>query len=128
MARELHHLPDLPNAGYATAREKALSDSVMMFMREIERDRIRLLTIVIEGKDKWRKVAGEIWRGLRIGEDISLLDDIYFYFTLQAGTGAQAKALMAHKNNPAKIRDLMRLMLPRWEAQRDQLKLMKKWS
>ncbi len=128
MSKELHHLPDLPNAGYSTQREKALSDSVMMFMRDIERDRIRLLTIVIEGRDKWRKVAGEIWRGLRIGEDISLLDDIYFYFTLQAGTLPQAKALMAHKNNPAKIRDLMRLMLPKWEAQRDHLKLLKKWS
>ncbi len=128
MAKTLLHLPDLPNAGYATQREKELSDSVMLFMREIERDRIRLLTIVIEGRDKWRKIAGDIWRGLRIGENTQLLDDIYFYFTLQAVTPNQAIGLLAAKNNPSRIQDLMKIILPKLESQREQLKLIQKWS
>ena len=30
-------LPDLPNAGYQTSREKQLSDEIMVFLREIGR-------------------------------------------------------------------------------------------
>ena len=44
-------LPDLPNAGYSTRREKQLSDAMMFFIRGIERQRELLLMIVIEGYD-----------------------------------------------------------------------------
>ena len=57
----MFHLPDLPNVGYATTREKTGSDMIMVFMREVERDRLRLLTIVVEGREKWRKVAAAVF-------------------------------------------------------------------
>ncbi len=124
------HLPDLPNAGYATLREKQLSDAVMMFMREVERDRLRLLTIVIEGKEKWRTVAGDLWRGLRIGESDGLLDSIYDYFTIQAAQSQPAiqRALLDAAQNPPKWRDLVVKLMPKVEAEREYLRLTEKWS
>lgn len=121
-------LPDLPNAGYATAREKQLSDEIMIFMRDVERDRVRLLSIVVGGKDKWRSVAGDIWRGLRIGEDHQLLDSIYDYFTLQAVRPGVAKLLLSHAQNPQKWRDIVKMTLPFVERELEQLKLMRKWG
>jgi hypothetical protein len=130
MARELFHLPDLPNAGYATEREKTLSDAIMEFMRQTERNRVRLLTIVIDGKARWREVAQSVWGGLRIGEDLDLLDSIYDYFVLQA---AQAypltqRALLDNLQNPSVRRDLLRELLPKLEVEREQLVLLDKWA
>lgn len=118
-------LPDLPNAGYATYREKALSDAVMQFMREVERNRLRLLTIVCEGRERWRTVAQGVWRGLRIGEDHQLLDAIYDYFTLQA---LPPKAQRAWLDQPGKRRDIVRATMPRIEREREQVRLLQKWA
>jgi hypothetical protein len=124
----LLHLPDLPHAGYATRRQRESTDAIMLFMRGCERDRLRLLTMVIEGKDKWRTVARDIWRGLAI--DDSTLDDIYFYFVLQAAQThpAQQRELLQHAQNPAKVRDLIRALMPGFEEQREMVRLMDKWK
>jgi len=124
----MFHLPDLPNAGYASQREKELSDMVMDFMRQTERDRVRLLTIVVEGKQRWRQVAGDIWRGHRIGEEHELLDTIYDYFTLQAVRPGVQSLLLKHAQNPQKWRDIVRMVMPFVERERDALKLQRKWS
>lgn len=128
MSKELFHLPDLPNAGYSTQRERELTDAIMMFMREIERDRMRLLTIVLEGKAKWRKVAGSIWRGHRVGEDHALLDSIYDYFTLQACRPGTQRLLLKAAQNPAKWREIVRIVMPHIEREREALRLVKKWG
>lgn len=119
----MFHLPDLPHVGYATRREKALSDAIMQFMREVERDRMRLLTIVIEGPERWRAIAGEIWRGLRIGQEDGALDAIYTYFVLQAATSQPAlqRALLAAVKNTPKFRELTAKLLPHIERERDLL-------
>ena len=85
-------LPDLPHAGYATFRQKQTSDAVMIFMRGVERDRILLLSIVVEGIETWRKTAGTVWKGLLIDRD--LLDSIFRYFVLQAGVNPAEQLLI----------------------------------
>jgi hypothetical protein len=118
------HLPDLPNAGYATARERQLTDEIMVFMREIERDRLRLLTIVVEGPDKWRRVAGDIWRGLRI--DSETVDEIYRYFTLQAAwPTAQRMMIQAlDRGDRDRWNAIYRKIMPKIEQQRDRVREM----
>ena len=76
-------LPDLPNAGYSTRAEKALSDTVMTFIRALERDRIVLLKIVIDGPQKFKSVCGKRWRGARVPSE--LLDAVFGYLQLLAG-------------------------------------------
>jgi hypothetical protein len=127
MGRSLR-LPDLPNAGYATHREKSLSDAVMQFMRDVERDRLRLLTIVLAGRTRWRQVAQSVWRGVRIGEDHQLLDAIYDYFTLQACPPTVQYELLRAQKNPEKWKDLANAAMPGIEREREQLRLMAKWS
>lgn len=122
------HLPDLPNAGYATTRERELTDAIMIFMREIERDRLRLLTIVCEGKAKWRAAAQSIWRGLKVGETDGLLDSIFTYFELQACPPRVQVALLKHQQNPAKWREIMRFAQPQIEREREALRLHRKWA
>ncbi len=92
MGTDLHHLPDLPHAGYSTRRQKETSDAIMFFMRGVERDRMLLLNIVVDGLDKWRKTAGTVWRGLLINRDV--LDSIYHYFELQAGSKPMAQLVV----------------------------------
>jgi hypothetical protein len=121
-------LPDLPNAGYATHREKALSDAVMQFLRDTERQRLRLLTIVLAGRTRWRQVAQSVWRGVRIGEDHQLLDAIYDYFTLQACPPTVQVELLKAQKNPAKWKELANGAMPTIEKEREQLRLMAKWS
>ncbi len=124
------HLPDLPTAGYSTGREKELTDQVMLFMREIDRNRLRLLCIVLEGMTKWRTVAGTIWRGMRIAEEHSLLDDIFRYFELQAAGSAPAvqAEMLRNAQNPLKWREAVTSLTPHWEYERDQLLKMEKWK
>jgi len=124
----MFRLPDLPNAGYATQRERELTDCVMDFMRQTERNRLLLLTIVIEGKGKWRKMAGSIWRGLRVGEDHQLLDSIYDYFTLQACRPGTQRLLLAAQRNPDKWREIVRIVMPHLEKERETLRLAQKWG
>ncbi len=97
----------------------------MLFMRSVERDRFRLLSIVCEGREKWRTVAGNIWRGLRVETDS--LDAIFDYFTLQAAKPLDQRDLLAAKNNPAVWRDIVRRIMPDLEAQRENLRLHEKW-
>lgn len=85
-------LPDLPDAGYATRRQKETSDAIMIFMRGVERNRMLLLAIVVDGIDKWRSTAGSVWRGLLI--DRELLDSIFRYFVLQAGVNPAEQLLI----------------------------------
>lgn len=87
-------LGDLPDAGYATKRQKETSDAIMFFMRGVERDRMLLLAIVVDGVDKWVKTAGNVWRGLLIDRD--LLVSIYRYFEAQAGANPAGQLLILH--------------------------------
>jgi hypothetical protein len=87
-------LPDLPHAGYASRRQKETTDAIMIFMRMVERERPLLLSIVMDGIDKWRKTGGTIWRGLLIDRDI--LDSIFRYFVLQAGPNPAEQLLILH--------------------------------
>jgi hypothetical protein len=82
-------LPDLPNAGYSTQREREVSDLMMEFIRQLERDRVVLLSIVVDGPEKWRKVAGGQWRGARMDDDV--LNSIYGYLVLLAGVNPRAQ-------------------------------------
>ena len=75
-------LGDLPTAGYATRRERLISDGVMIFMRETERDRRRLLAIVIEGYPLFHSRMKRQWSGFG---DPELTRNIYNYFVAQAG-------------------------------------------
>jgi hypothetical protein len=70
------YLGDLPDAGYATHRQKATSDLVMFWLRHVERDRYLLLSIVVDGYDKWRKVAGKAWDINRGGRSTAMSSDL----------------------------------------------------
>ena len=76
-------LPDLPTAGYATKREKRLTDEIMFFLRGAERNRIFLLTMVCDGREKFRKVTKTAWRHLKVSD--SLCDAVFGYLVLLAG-------------------------------------------
>lgn len=76
-------LEDLPTAGYATSREKQLTDTVMFFLRGAERDRLWLLSMVCDGQAKFRKVLLKAWRHVRADEE--LIDAVYGYLVLLAG-------------------------------------------
>jgi len=120
---DILRLPNLPISDHpSTHREQALHDAVQEFMRECERDRFRLLTIVIQGREKWRKVAQSIWRGLRIGEDHQLLDAMFSYFELQACAPRFQRRLLDAQKNPQVWRDIMREAMPDIEAQREQVR------
>lgn len=121
----MFHLPDLPNAGYATDREKQLSDAIMQFMRETERNRPLLLSIVIGGKEQWRKNAQEIWRGLRVGEHHEALDSIFAYFELQAVRPGVQRMLLDARQNPPLWKHIMRCAMPHLEKELHTLKLAK---
>jgi len=77
------NLGDLPNAGYTTKREKELTDAIMIFMRKVERERILLLSIVIDGRDKFRSVLLKEYKGLGLAD--RLCDQVFDYFVQQAG-------------------------------------------
>lgn len=88
-ALDASRLPDLPNAGYSTRKERETSDAIMLFMRGVDRERRWLLKIVAGGREEWHKIAGKIWsadssgRGLLIDRD--MLDYMFNYFKLQVG-------------------------------------------
>lgn len=123
----MFHLPDLPNVGYATARDRAGSDQIMVFMRDIERDRVRLLTIVIEGRARWRTVARAVF-GSTLNIDDAALDAMYDYFTLQAARPRDQRELLDAQHNPQKWRDIVTRIMPDIEAQRETVKLVTKWQ
>lgn len=96
-------LPDLPNAGYSSPKQKATSDLVMFWLRDIERDRETLLAIVIDGLAKWRKVAGQAWcldSGGRVSAlSTELLDQVFRYMVMLAGPNP-AQQLLILKADP----------------------------
>jgi hypothetical protein len=75
-------LPELPTAGYATDREKALTDEIMYFIREAERDRGYLLNIVVAGPRKFQKVIKKAWRHLKVDDE--LVHDVFTYLVMLA--------------------------------------------
>lgn len=77
-----YRLPDLPNAGYSTKRQRELSDAIMVFMRNVERDRLALLLIVYEGLPKWRRVARKQFGRLLSHETV---DEMYQVLSAWAG-------------------------------------------
>lgn len=93
-------LPDLPTAGYATTRERQLTDAIMMFIRDAERDRLLLLDIVVKGKEAFRKIAKKAWKHLKA--DASFADAVYGYLVLLAGENpeGQRDMLIALENRP----------------------------
>ena len=79
-------LPDIPNAGYATKREREASDAIMFLIRGLERNRGWLLQVVVEGREKWRKTTRAIWRGLMPDTELhEKIDEIFAYLVLLAG-------------------------------------------
>jgi len=119
-------LPDLPTAGYATRREKALSDAIQEVIRQLERDRLQLLTIVLDGRDKWRKVGGRSMRAWRV--DTDALDAMFSYLQLLAVRPAYQRRLLAAQHNPDVWRLIMAEATPDLEAQRENVRLIAKWA
>jgi hypothetical protein len=118
-------LGDLPNVGYATQREKELSDSIMTAIRDLERQRGTLLTVVVEGRERWRKVAASAF-GLQVETDA--LDAVYDYLTLLAVKPATARRLLDAQKAPDVWRMIVAEAMPDIEAQLEGLKLMQKWA
>ena len=84
-------LPDLPNAGYSTRKQKELSDAIMFLIRGFERERLLLLETVILGKDLWRKRFNAAFRV--IGADDEFADAVFGYFVLLAGPNPEFQKL-----------------------------------
>lgn len=123
----MFHLPDLPNVGYASEHEKAGSDQIMLFLREIERDRLRLLTIVCEGRDKWRKVARQVF-GTTLAIDDDALDEMFWYMQLLSARPKAQWALLKARGNSLVTRAILRVITPYIERERESLRLMRKFA
>lgn len=82
-------LPDLPNAGYATKAQKELTDAVMFLIRGIERDRLFLLEVVLQGKWLWRKRFVHEFKAIKADDDLA--DAVFGYLVLLAGPNPEAQ-------------------------------------
>ncbi len=98
-------LPDLPNVGYQSQRQREVSDQMMEFLRQIERDRLRLLIMVQHGRERWRVVAGGVLCNTRIDNDA--LDAMFDYLVLMSAHGTLRNELLANLKNPPKFRELL---------------------
>ena len=76
-------LPDIPDAGYQTPLQRELSDAVMFLLRGMERDRLLLLEVVIQGRSAWRKRFTSAF--LAIKADDEMADAVFGYLLLLAG-------------------------------------------
>ncbi len=99
-------LPDLPTEGYSTRREKQLTDEIMMYIRGAERNRILLLTNVVEGREKFRRVVKKAWRHLKCDDELA--DAVFGYLVLLAGKNPELqldslKALEETKRTRSKL-------------------------
>lgn len=121
----MFHLPDLPIVGYATRKEREGTDAIMDFLRKTERNRVLLLQIVVDGRDKWRRMAGDIWRGSAI--DMEAVDEVYRYLTLLAAKPHDQRRLLDAMKNGPRYRDIVAEITPEIEAQLEMLKLQEKW-
>jgi hypothetical protein len=88
-ALDASRLPDLPDAGFATRRQRELSDAIMFLIRGLERDRLLLLEVVINGKLMWRKRFKKAYRV--IGADDEFADAVFGYLRLLAGENPEAE-------------------------------------
>jgi len=125
---DIARLPDLPNNGYGTHKEKELSDAIMFFMRGMERDRLTMLNIVLGGLALWRKTARGIWRGFNVPDEP--IDEIYRYFCIQASQ-PEYQVLMLDaikRKNVDLFRDALRHSWPSIEEQQRALAVMEKWT
>ncbi len=102
-------------------REKRGSDQIMTFMRDIERDRLRLLTIVVEGREKWRTVARQVF-GTKMAIDDDALDEMFWYFTLQCARPRTQWAMIKARKSPLVTKAIVRMLQPHIERERDALK------
>lgn len=102
-ALDASRLPDLPEAGYSTSKERQLTDAIMFLIRGIERDRLLLLDCVLAGRNKWRKVFKNSYRYLHADDEFA--DAIFGYLVLLAGPNPDAqKAQLQLKNEQAAVR------------------------
>jgi hypothetical protein len=76
-------LPDLPHAGYATSTQRSLSDAIMFLIRGLERDRLLLLDVVLNGQKKWRKHFKAAYRAIKADDEFA--DAVFGYLVLLAG-------------------------------------------
>ena len=116
----MFHLPDIPNVGYSTARERFGSDAIMVHMRAVERDRLLLLTIVTEGRDKWREQARKSF-GYSLAIPDEILDEIYWYFFLQASRPLTQIAMIQARKRPDITQRIMATVMPHLERERQNL-------
>lgn len=117
----MYNLGELPSAGAATVRQKMTTDAIMFFMRGVERERSVLLSIVLDGIDKWRRVSMAKWRGLDIDRD--LVDSVWRYFALQAMPPRFQYRVLQHPN---KFYEILHKAMPYIEAQAVQLDRLQK--
>jgi hypothetical protein len=89
-------------------------------VREIERDRLRLLTIVCDGKEKWRRVARSVF-GTALNIDDDILDEIFWYFTLQCARPRGQWYLMKARGNALATRAVVFAIMPHIERERHEL-------
>lgn len=82
-------LPDLPSAGYSTRKQRELSDAIMFLIRGVERDRVLLLEIVLQGQKQWRRIFKSAYRA--IGADDEFADAVFGYLVLLAGPNPAAQ-------------------------------------
>ena len=82
-------LPALPNAGYASRKQRELSDAMMFLVRGFERDRYLLLETVLKGQMLWRKRFKAAFRV--IGADDEFADAVFGYLVLLAGPNPDAQ-------------------------------------
>jgi len=91
-------LPDIPNAGYASEKQKVATDAIMFWCRNIERDRLLLLNIVVEGRDKWYRAVKEPWclasagRASALSRDLA--DRVFDYMEALAGPSPATQLLI----------------------------------
>lgn len=118
-------LPDLPNAGYSSPKQKATSDLVMFWLRNIERERLMLLQIVVDGRAKWRRVAGKAWglhSGGRVGAmSTELLDKVFDYMVQLAGVNPAEQLLTLMQMRKERYIDQYDFRLTRHSVGRRQL-------
>lgn len=91
-----YRLPDLPNAGYSTTRQREASDAMMICLRALERDRLALLMIVFEGREKWRGLARKAYGTLLSHDEI---EEMYQVMSAWAGENVlgQMTAILADR-------------------------------
>jgi hypothetical protein len=98
---------------------------MMQAIRDLERQRGTLLTVVVEGRERWRKVAASAF-GLQVETDA--LDAVYDYLTLLAVKPATARRLLDAQKSPDVWRLIVAEAMPDIEAQLEGLKLIRKWA